>query len=136
MPRYKNTSDRPIQVGLFGVINPGEEIESYHILDHLLTRISDEPYFNPVVLSEDYTISSGNTQEITISETKTPTTIKITCKSGNIEVYFNSLSNTPPLKLFQGESISINNPTVYDKIILKAIDNSECYVVVLRNMVV
>lgn len=104
MPTYKNVSS--IRKEVSGkVVEPNKEVNSLVYYDENsvgLLKTSDHPMFNPVLLSERYTIDS----EIVIPKVdnlKVPVSkyaIHFCVQSGEVTVRFNSLENNPPLHLY------------------------------------
>jgi hypothetical protein len=140
MPTYKNISNNPINLNI-GLttkrLEPNETISTYYILDNVegLERISDEPYYNPVLQTEDLTFSSsGDVKTVEILDNETPTVIRITNVTVDLDVYFNSESNTPAFPILAGDSITINNPKMIDKLIIYPKAAGQCKIIILRKL--
>lgn len=123
MPTYKNeTSNRIVADGR--TVEPGQTYSSIvYVSSGLgLTKKSDAPMYNPVILEEKVT---SNT-EIDIPESDPifggllrKFSIHFYVESGEATIYFNSISNTPALELYQGAKWNIKCfERVYNKLIV------------------
>jgi len=138
MPTYKNISENPININI-GLttkrIEPNETISTYYMLDNIegLKRISDEPYYNPILQTEDLSFSSSSdVKTVVITDNTMPTVIRITNVTTDLDVYFNSESNTPAFPILAGETITIKNPKMIDKLIIHPKSAGECKIIILR----
>ncbi len=129
MPTYKNLSQNPItnimdKDGNYPILYPYKEVETnkYYYRDvTVLEKTSDEPYYNPVIQSDIPTLTDSSASE-TIEMDSDTTTLQITNLSTNlIYLYFQNVSNTPPVIIFPNSSreFSIRH-IMYEQIILKA----------------
>jgi hypothetical protein len=105
MPTYKNNTTERITTEA-NALEPGQQYSSTVYLDHAalgLTKISDLPMHNPVILAGEYT---GN-QTISIPLSAKRFNIHFYQEAGESVIYFNSVANTPPLKLYSGATWNI-----------------------------
>lgn len=106
MPTYKNVSS--LRKELEGkVVEPGAEIRTltyYKDNDIGLLKISDEPCFNPVIISE----AVDRDSEIELPEYDNCGTriskfsLHFYLEKGNVTIFYNSYENLPSLKLYEG----------------------------------
>lgn len=106
MPTYKNVSS--LKKTLDGkVVEPGTEICTfvyYNENEVGLLKISDAPFFNPVVLSE----SVDRDKEIVIPEHDrngsriSKYSLHFYLEKGLVDIFYNSIENMPSLKLYEG----------------------------------
>jgi len=134
MPAFANYSNKPVTIAegpTSRVVQIKEEVESLFPLDDLysLTRLSDSPYFNPIV-KLDKVLAGASNFEIKIN-IKQVSKVKIICNESQ-DVFINDPSNNPPLHIVNGEIIFIT-PC---KLITKLFFNGGCTVIQLRDQVV
>lgn len=102
MPIYKNESTTESIRVIDGNNNPktllpGEQTitnKYYDITD--LTKISDEPFINPVAAYHKLTFSSASSQTITLTNPNIAK-IRVQKADGNFDIFFQSESNTPAI---------------------------------------
>jgi hypothetical protein len=100
MPVYKNTSNTTVAIGPVA-IRPQEVVETPIILETFdptlaegtVQRISDEPYFTPVINSVNEDLKKGN--DVTYTGFNGSAALIVIVSGGPVEVYFNGIN--PPL---------------------------------------
>jgi len=99
MPRYRNDTTTRI-TGAGQTIDPGMEVSTEVWLSPSLglTQLSDEPMYNPIILSASY--NSAGTVAIPAGERRFA--VHFYVETGEVTIHFNSASNTPPLILYAG----------------------------------
>jgi hypothetical protein len=100
MPTYKNTSQNDVAIGGLRV-SPGESVESLVVFPTTpagITKTSDLPIWNPIIVSEVYTKNTGQQQIITLPVMQSGR-IMLKCTDGTVEVKFNDSAFSPVLKL-------------------------------------
>ena len=138
MPTYRNDTDDILHVslGLYDrALKPGETIETVYLLDNIkgLTRVSDEPYYNPVDSVYDLSFAgAGDTKTIEIPDPFSTHVIRISDVSVDIEVFFNSEDNTPGLPLSPGDVITLRNPQVIERLVIKPTAAGACRVILIK----
>lgn len=126
MPTYINDSTSVLVTVDGCVFRPGQTRVINHYLndsENKLTLLSDTPFYNPVILDQGYSGSNDSTTEITISLTADFIYLDAT---GNVEIFRNSIDNTPSLKVSAASKIIkiSNRDNTISKLILKFIDAS------------
>jgi len=126
MPTYKNTSGSVVTAD--GVrIEPNETVETYSYLLNLpsgVSKISDTPYWNDLIISDVQTGNNGETDTIEIPEIVNGEDVKairgqIYCAAGSCTIAYNNVSNTPLAKLIAGYTFPIHTISrVIDSIII------------------
>lgn len=132
MPTYRNTSTELIGKPGGITFSPGEVKEVYKIFDDdiRLLKISDEPYYNPIVKIDDLVFTAANdNKEINIDYTKISVVIIQKIKSTDLKVYVNSISNEPAIPIGEGESLIIRTLRTVSKLIIVPIESGSCTVV-------
>jgi hypothetical protein len=129
MPTYKNLSQDPItnimdKNGNYSIVYPYKEVETnkYYYRDvTVLEKISDSPYYNPVIQSDIPTLADSSASETILMDSDTKT-LQISNLSTNlIYLYFQDVSNTPPVIIFPNSSREFTIQHIrYEQIILKA----------------
>jgi len=114
MPRYSNRGKSIVLNG--GVKIPANsEYESLVWLDEDkypgLCRVSDFPCFNPVVMSEFFDAPKA---VIKIPKGLDRFALHLYVESGSPVIYFNTVENRPPLRLYAGAKWNIR---VYERVI-------------------
>lgn len=105
-PTYKNvTSQKQTLNGK--VIEPGQTVcttSYYNENDIRLLKIDNSPYFNPIIFSE--VITEKGTIKVpeknNLGENVVKYAIHFFLEKGEVEIYYNSINNKPPLKLYSG----------------------------------
>jgi hypothetical protein len=106
MPTYKNVSS--LKVTAEGkVVEPGAELTTLVCYDENevgLLKISDKPFFNPIVLSDvfDKDVELKIPEKDNLGAPVTKYAIHIHLEIGEIEIFYNSVENVPSLKLYPG----------------------------------
>lgn len=127
MPVYKNNTLERITESVkdnsgtsinFG-IDPGETLETVYILNNTnLTKISEEPYFNPLQAATHVVTSTGVGDNKTITINRYTKKISVFNSSSVIvDIYIRSLSNNPPLKSYPSTERLINVGSNVDQLI-------------------
>lgn len=99
MPTYRNDTQHKqyIDSNKLRFVAPGNTYETFKIVDNdNLTKISDEPYYNPALRVTKPTGSSDT--EIDLMNTTDQLEI-INNSSHNSRIYLNSKSNTPAIEV-------------------------------------
>jgi len=101
MPTYRNVT-KTIKTIDGKVINPEQTVHSFVYYDEdqvQLLKLSDNPYYNPIILSEkieeDKTIILPR-----ISGKSTKYSIHFYVEEGEVDIRFNSIKNIPALLLY------------------------------------
>jgi len=120
MPTFINISNSPITIaeGITSrVVQMKETIQSDYPLDEFfeLKRLSNEPYFNPIVSVIKHT---SGVKEVPIDLTNTKK-IKIIVQS-NQDIFINDIENLPAIYALAGEILFLTPAKAITKIILNA----------------
>ena len=105
-PTYKNVSS--LKADLEGkVVEPGAEVATliYHNENDVgLLKISDKPFFNPIVLSDvfDKDVELKIPEKDNLGMPVNKFAVHLYLEVGEIEIFYNSVENLPSLKLYQG----------------------------------
>ena len=106
MPTYKNVSTLKATVD-GKVVEPGAEISTivHHNENEIgLLKISDKPFFTPTLFSEiiekdsEIVIPWHDGLGVRVGKF----TLHFYVEKGEIEIFYNSIENLPPLKLYEG----------------------------------
>ena len=117
MPTYTNTSNGIVDIGSL-VFKSGEQKSSIYILTSGDLRLDSElPYYQPVSYDEVVTATAPG-KEVSLSLNDGTLFLSNLESSGNIQVFFNSLSNTPGFRLLAGKTYKFLNDGRLNKIYL------------------
>ena len=130
-PTYRNNlvygvsgySGLPITVGSTRV-EPGETKATDETIDPLpfgLSKVSDAPYAgNANIVSESYTGNDTESDTITVPVGDFSLDLDVYCSVGRVDVFFNSVSNTPATSLIGGDGFKqmIDSTTVRSVILV------------------
>jgi hypothetical protein len=129
MPTYKNISQESVS-GIFTTeyfhktVLPQKTVETYRYYDNEnLEKLSDEPYFNPVLGLTNLALDDAtDSEEIVILEDCKK--LEILNTSDNLlYLYLQSIENTPPMIITSGVTFNFEDEfNRFTKIILKASD--------------
>jgi hypothetical protein len=143
MPTYKNTSNIPI-TKLSTTFLPGKAIQTYYIFDDdpNLQKVSEAPYFNPVILCTDITFTSNQTNTVTL-DISTPAYVQIYNVIGStLKVFFNTNSKisidvytVPPVILKPNNKFSIYNYRTIKNLILEMDSAGSCTLMVRQKTI-
>jgi len=126
MPTYRNDSgERLVIAGQ--TVEPGQKIETnvYYYIEGL-TKITDEPYYNPVVSSGKLTLSEGAEDTIEIPESLSERfSVDVYVSSGEIELRINSTDSTPMILSAGSRHSEKCMSRIIDKLYIKAISDAE-----------
>jgi len=103
MPKYRNSTNINKQLGSY-IVPPNEDVITSGFFTNLpagVTLVSDDPSYNPVLLSEAYIVDS--TIPVPVSDTGAYY-VDIYVEAGEVDVRFNSASMTPVVKITEGSS--------------------------------
>lgn len=135
MPTYRNTSSKPywergIEVKQFST----KETEKILTESSTLRRVSDAPYYNPYVSNTTLTFSGAQTKTINITNIdKSEKAIIWNILGCNINVYVNSVSNTPAIGLVPvGQSVEIFLKKSTDAIVCVSDGIGSCQVLITK----
>ena len=129
MPRYKNETTQMISFNGVTVV-PGQTIETDLYYDHAtlgLTKISDIPCYNPVIISQKFSGDSG-TEEVLIplevnGRKVENFSVDVYCSSGSAKIKYNTTSFDPVIMLYTGDGTKENCiGRLVDKIILEYLE--------------
>lgn len=129
MPKYRNTS--PVRADLRGVmVGPGDTVDTVIYPDPLpsaFVLVTAAPMWNSVLVSEK--VTSSKTINIPTGEIRF--NIHFFVKTGDVNIYFNDVSNTPALLLYEGAHWNVKcfDRTV-DSIVISMTSGSVLYVIV------
>jgi hypothetical protein len=136
MPTYLNPLNIPIAIGLsYGrtkILKMGETFETTDIFDDqypLLVRISDEPYDNPVL--DRKTFEGEKDDEFTLPLIYKYGKIQINV-NGCIDLYLNSLSNSPPITITNSYTLELKNKFKIDKLCFVFLQDSKIDIYFMR----
>jgi hypothetical protein len=134
MPTYRNDTGLPIYTTVKGgtvFLTVGQTYVTEYILsDPNLTLVSATPYYNPLI---DYhrVVSSGPGDDKTVSislDSKKVRLLKI--NAAEVDIYLQSLSNTPPIIQDWGENdpmIDIETDGKVSSMIIQFSASGNCY---------
>lgn len=134
-PTYKNvTSQKQTLNGK--VIEPGQTVcttSYYNENDIRLLKIDNSPYFNPIIFSE--VITEKGTIKVpeknNLGENVVKYAIHFFLEKGEVEIYYNSLNNKPPLKLYSGAKWNLRCfERTISEIIVNANENFVLWVII------
>jgi len=117
MPRYKNVSAGRLTIGGKEVL-PGKIVETltWVNMPTQLQLLDDEPMYNPILLSEpiekDCEVPIPYFDKI--NGVISRYLVHCYVEHGSVEVFYNSVKNTPPLRLYEGGKW---NERCYERII-------------------
>jgi hypothetical protein len=129
MPTYKNLSQEPItnimdKNGNYSIVYPYKEVETskYYYRDiTVLEKTSDSPYYNPIIQSDIPTLTDSSDSETILMDSDTKTLQVVNLSTNLIYLYFQDVSNTPPIIIFPNSSREFTIQHIrYEQIILKA----------------
>jgi hypothetical protein len=129
MPTYKNLSQEPItnimdKDGNYSTVYPYKEVETskYYYRDAtVLEKTSDSPYYNPIIQSDIPTLTDSSDSETILMDSDTKTLQVVNLSTNLIYLYFQDVSNTPPIIIFPNSSREFTIQHIrYEQIILKA----------------
>ncbi len=132
MPRYRNTSGEIIGKSGGIAFLPNEEKDVYRIFDDdpRLLKISDAPYYNPIIKVDNVIFSGANdNKEIIVNYKSVPIVIIQSVKDCDLKVYINSLDNEPAIPVGEGEKLNLRSFRVVSKLILNPSEAGSCKVV-------
>ena len=132
MPTYRNRTGEVL--GKPGGVTFGahetKEVARIYDDDERLIKISDEPYYNPIIKVEEIVFSgAGNNQEITIDYTKVPVIVIQKLRDCDIKVFINNINNTPAIPVGEGEKLNLRTYRTISKLILVPSEQGSCTVV-------
>ncbi|RLE41020.1 hypothetical protein DRJ16_06770 [Candidatus Woesearchaeota archaeon] len=124
MPKYRNDSGKRLVVG-GQTLEPNQVIETpVYQTTPGLTKIADEPFYSPVLLSERISVSAGSEVSRAIPETDGSYIVDITVESGVIEIRWNKNTATPYI-LSAGRHREIKCfSRIIDEIFIKGVVNA------------
>lgn len=113
MPTYTNSGQNRAALKDGTQIGPGESLQKYEnflTLPAGVTKTSDLPVWNPVIISSRNTGNSG-TDTVTIPTAVNGKDVEtfnldIFCSAGRVSIKFNDSSFSPPIILASGEGYS------------------------------
>ena len=107
MPTYLNNSANIIvERGIS--FPPNQKIRTtLKMVNPNLTKTDDTPFYNPLKSSQIVTFTMAEQKDLTFTITAQEK-IKIWKTTTDISIYFDSLSNTPPISLFTGQEIELS----------------------------
>ncbi len=132
MPTYRNTSTTIL--GKPGGVSfmPGEikAVSRIYDDDPLLKRVSDEPFYNPIIKVDNIEFSGPNdNKEIEVDYTGVPVVVIQKLRGCDVKVYINSLQNEPALPVGEKEKLNLRTHRVISKIILVPSEAGSCTIV-------
>lgn len=131
MPTYNNQSSDIIYIrGI--TIKPNQTgIETPYMLDmdSRLKRVSDEPFYNPLVDIHQVEFASAEEQVIDIDQQTTRIVQIYKIKNCKVTVYINAKTNLPALPMEEGDKFSVRALNSVDKLILVSDQQGSCVVV-------
>jgi len=130
MPTYRNDGANTQIVGSIEVA-PGSTIQTIEILNiDDFTKISNEPYYNPVLQRETISFTSAETKEVVVNRPTEELTLVIrNIKDCNINVYFESTTNIPPIVILEpGQFFSIDLQRKVSKVVFVSDNYGSCEV--------
>lgn len=114
-PTYKNITSSTKLVG-GKALNSQETISMFNYLNEKqvdVLKISDKPYFNPVVLSLHLNSTNDEIVEIpdkdNVGKFIEKYAIHFYLESGEVEIFYNSKDNKPSLLLYPGAKWNVRN---------------------------
>jgi hypothetical protein len=129
MPTYRNDTDEII-VSLGIYVEPGKTIQSTKILGNGLTKISDQPYYNPLTKPVHVVTSTGVGDDKTISidylNTKSISIFNSSDKLVN--VYINQLENSNAIKSYPSTERVIGVDQNVEQLVLQFAGAATVYV--------
>lgn len=141
MPTYTNAATTDEYVDGQRIARNGGQISSAKYATTIsdpvnVTKTSDLPYYNPVLISATYTVAAAATETITVPSTRTDGTtvqgyhITISCISGKANIFWNTTANTPGMLHVANcvEDIRFSGRFV-DKIVIVGVDPSSVFLV-------
>ena len=137
MPTYRNDTSQYIVVGEC-YFEPGTEHAVEEILEalpggDLLTKISPEPYFNPVVAAHEVTFTAvGQQVTVALNVAATAAVEVLNVLECNVEMYLRGLGNTPPVPVPAGGGLELKVGRKVDQIILVPDGDGSCLVLEKR----
>lgn len=131
MPTYRNKTTEIL--GKHGVtFLPGEvkEVSRIYDDDDRLTKISDEPFYNPIIKVDNIEFSGENdNKEIEINYAGVPVVVIQKIKGCDIKVFINNINNTPAVPVGEGEKLNLRTFRTISKLILVPSEAGSCTVV-------
>lgn len=102
MPTYRNDGQGNVVIeNLSGgpkTLKPGETGQSYKVYDLAgLTKTNDEPYYNPVVSTDNVTFTGAESKTVAINAAKTRKVLVFNFLGCKVTAYLESSANTPAL---------------------------------------
>ena len=124
MPTYRNDTAGNIVIeninGQIQSVAPAGTVESYIVGHSVLTLVSDDPYYNPII--ERHSVSStgaADPQEVELSGLSGEWILIDDVTGGPVTVYLQSTSNTPAVAVLSaGESFVCQSGNKADALVL------------------
>jgi hypothetical protein len=132
MPTYRNKTGEVLGKPGSVTFMPGETKAVSRIYDDdiRLVKISDEPFYNPVLKVDNVDFAAENdNKEIEVDYTGVPVVVIQKLRGTDIKVYINSLQNEPALQVGEGEKLNLRSHRVISKIILVPNEAGSCTIV-------
>jgi hypothetical protein len=132
MPTYRNKTGEVLGKPGSVMFHPGETKAVARIYDDddRLQKISDEPYYNPIIKVDTIEFTGPDiNQEIIIDYTSVPVVVIQKIRGTDLKVYINSLDNEPPIPVGEGEKLNLRTFRTICKIILVPNEAGSCTVV-------
>ncbi len=132
MPTYRNKGTTIL--GKPGGVSflPGEikAVSRIYDDDPLLIKISDEPFYNPIIKVEEVNFAAENdNKEVTINYSSVPVAVIQKIRGTDIKVYINSINNEPAIPVGEGEKLNLRTYRTISKIIIVPNEAGSCCVV-------
>jgi len=127
MPTYYNSNKYELRVGDCIYLAPSATYVTEEILSFSgLTKTSDAPYYNPVTNASTLTLStSASSASFSVSDNDS-TIIRVMPVSGKVDMYVNSFSNIPAMRISEG--ITLKNSKRISKLYFISRNSSESVV--------
>lgn len=134
MPTYQNTTSKRLDIG-DKIVKPSEIIKTYKYLNvDGLTMISEDPYYNPVILLESVTFVGAETKEVIVPRPEIDLECVVKDTTVKVTIYLNSITNTPPaLILNAGEIGQVSLKGCVGKLIIESEGAGSCSVILIQN---
>ena len=107
MPTYKNVALKRVELN-GKILEPGDEVATsvyYNENEVGLLMTSEKPFYNPVIVScqvdEDGAVIKIPEKDV-LGNPVAKYGIHFYVEMGEVEIFYNSLENVPPLKLYEG----------------------------------
>jgi hypothetical protein len=104
MPKYRNTNGFDVAIASTripanGSIEATEVLENYGALPAGVTNIATTPLANPIVDSGTKALVLPGQWTLSVPAVSSNLSISVFCMAGSVDVYLQSMSNTPPTVL-------------------------------------